>query len=192
MKNKNKAVFVSLFLIFLILLCGCSKVADNEVDYNEKVNRYNYINGLATFSSRFEDGYVIFTDDSYSENEEYYGKVRWADKAGAGSIVEAYQVISVDNKEIYSKELLIETADDDTHTWNHLAKYDGIVKAKCSKNKNPECYIKLIDSNGIEYHAMLTPIEQFNNNGYSGSAVYIINKENNVEFWYDDLMKILE
>lgn len=199
-KHKNNLLILFLIIMILLSLFGCNgKITniqnmDDSISYhknsfNTKINKYKYINGYATFSSEIKDGYVIFTDIDYSKDDTYYGKVRWNDENKEDSIISAYQVISVNGKEVYSEQLKIESPVDSSDTWDHLANYSYSVKAKCSEKDSPYCYIKLVDKNNIEYYVMLTPVEKFNHDGYSGSAVYIVDKESNDEFWYDDLIE---
>ncbi|MCH5321088.1 MAG: hypothetical protein J1E36_04955 [Eubacterium sp.] len=199
-------LLVGAYIIFLF--CGCSNSNNQGVENKNKTEElyidddsekdfistapYKYINGYATFSYEFKDDYVVFTDNDYSEGETYYGKVRWCDNSGEGTIVSVSQVISADGKEIYNKQLEIidlRNENENNHVWDYISNCEYSVKAKCNENADVKCYIKLIDSNGIEYHVMLIPIEKFNDDEYAGAAVYIIDKGNNTKFWYDDLTK---
>lgn len=199
--------FFSIFLTLLIVICFCScskanidsknnnklnlNSTSNNVTKNISENRYKYINGYATFSCENKDGYTIFYDEEYSKDEEYTGKIRWNDEVGEKSIVSAAQVVSLNDKKLYDKELQIEDVRDETkgnHVWDFIVSYDPIVKVKCQSNENLKCYIQLVDGNNVEYQVMLTPVEKFNSNDYSNSVVYIIDKDLNKEFWYDDFI----
>ncbi len=203
MKNKSLILFLILILVSA-LLYGCS--VNNEKNTNHTtnmnhastlttkkvdINKYKYMNAIAGFNCSFKDGYVYFSDEDYDNEEEYTGKVRWGDEKTSGKIIGAWQVISSNGKEIYSKQLKIMSGIDENsnaNTWDYYTIYEPSIKAKCD-SKHVECYIKLVDNAGIEYHTMLTPIERFNKDGYAGAAIYIIDPNNNVEFWYDDMIE---
>lgn len=195
----KKAVVLILISIIVLSLCSCSKSNDSiygltierdvsNCNYTEEVKnktKYKYINGYATFVESYENGYIVFKDSDFSDEEEYYGKLRWKDEKGENKIVSASQMIDVDGTVIYNEPLKIESPKDNTNTWDHLVKYSPIVKAKSDSNKNAHCYIKLTDSEGIEYYVMLTLTENINDGTYFGAAVYIVDENNHIQFWYD-------
>lgn len=196
--------FNKLFIVFILVslvLCGCSDNKANVVGNNSQMsenteinkydteNKYIYINGYATFSQQYKDGYVIFSDHDYVNGEPYYGKARWKMEDNQTEILSAFQVISANDKEIYSEALKIEDLRNESgnnKTWDFMVQYKPLVKVKCDNDSEIQYYIKLIDKKNVEYHMMLVPVAGYNTDEFSGAAVYIVDPENNENFLYDD------
>lgn len=202
MRSKKITFIVIVITVFItIVLSGCNSkntsknnIIENSssstIINNININKYKYINAIANFNWDLKNGYVYCSDENYNGSDNYTGKVRWKDENESGKIIYAYQVISANGREIYCKKLDIigDQEKKANNTWDYYAAYKPKIKAKCDKNANIKCYIKLIDENNVEYHVMLTPIEKFNSDEYYGAAIYIIDSNHNIEFWYDDMI----
>lgn len=158
----------------------------NKNDDKINIDRYKYFDSVASFEYYHNNGYIYFECEVYEGDDSYVEKVRWNDDNDS-KIVSASQVIAVDKKELYNEPLEIHHCPNDD-VWNYYVQYKGKIRVKSSPNDSAECYVKMLDDRGIEYHVMLSYVDNFNVDGMGASAVYIIDKNENVEFWYDDYL----
>lgn len=185
--------FISLFLI-LVVMCFCfsscaiydkheDEFAASQSSVSATSSNYIYMNCYATFERINKGDYITYADTEYDEKEEYISKVRWKESNMTAPIMQADQVVEVNGKVTKSISLSIICCE--TTTWSKYVSYKPIITSKGSAGDKANCYIRLVDKLGTEYHVMLTPVPDYNTPDYIGSAVYIIDHKKNTAFWYD-------
>ncbi len=103
-----------------------------------------------------------------------------------------FLTIDVDGEEIFKKELsIVNIYNEDNyihHGWNTYVSADDIFSAECNEELNPEAFIKLTDSNGIEYDVVLgmAEINKPDENGGQDMSNEIIIKDGNRTYFIED------
>jgi len=167
-----------------------TQIKDSTLDKE----RYIQFDSTATFKITVNGDKVSFTDDVYSENE-YNGKVSWVNAAHSGTVKTVSQIVTKNKEIVYEKELEIVDVSNETqnnHKWDYFTNIVGSITVNGTRDDKYECYIKFVDANDVEYHVMLLPIKGYNdeyiltNSGFCGSATYIIDEKNDIDFWYHE------